>query len=328
MHWLDCYNNQITTLVPGASTGMTHLDLHNNAVLDLELSTNTAMKYFDCDNNHLRELTFPGAADIETIHANSNNLFQINMGATHQALSDVQFENNHINAIDLSGCKNGALTAQGIKDANNGRSIVANCGVVNSKKLYYFQLENTANGGRFLNDETCTEDGDTYGRHAQQGATTGPKSLADDGLDLSKITWAESPVVGNRFRSRASDYELDPDLVVGTIAVLENTSTDPSVGSGREVYAYDNGISQSEFYLNWSANADIITSANDIQQGDLVIEGGNGCVSVTAPQPTEIIITDVNGRIVAQRSIDVGTTAIDGLACGIYIVNGHKVPVK
>lgn len=324
MHWLDCYNNQISILVPGASTGMTHLDLHNNAVMDLELTANTAMQYFDCDNNHIRELNLAGAADINTIHANDNNLFQLNLTGAHSLLADLQFENNHINGIDLSGCISDVLT--NIQDENNGRTITANGGVVNGSRMYFFQLEDKPYSGKYINNEYCTEDGGTYGRHSQQGTTTGEKTLATDGFDMSRVTWSETPFKGNR--SRAQDYGLDPDLVMGTVVVLENTSTDPALASGQEVYTYDNGISQSTFYLNWTADAELITDVEDLQQGEIAVEGGDGCITVTAPQAMEIIVTDAAGRIVAQRTIEAGNTVFDSLATGIYIVAGQKVLVK
>lgn len=305
---------------------MTHLDLHNCSVLDLELTANTAMQYFDCDNNHIRELNFAGAANIGTIHANNNNLFTIDLSGAHTHLADLQFAHNHINGIDLSGCDSETLVS--LNDADNGRTITANCNNVNGQKLYFFQLEDTPYGGNFINDETCTEDGDTYGRHTQRGVTSGPKTLVADGFNMSRVTWSEDPFAGSRFRSRASYYGLDPDRVVGTLVVLENTSTDPNMGSGTETYSYNNGIGQSTFYLNWTADANIITAVEDIDLSQPTIDGGDGCITITTASATDITVTDINGRIVAQRQVPTGITVIDGLAGGIYIVGGRKVVVK
>ncbi|MBR6285048.1 MAG: starch-binding protein [Muribaculaceae bacterium] len=326
MHWLDCYNNSgITELVPGTSTGMTHLDLHNCSVLDLDVAPNTAMRYFDCDNNHIRELDFAGAAAIDTIHANSNNLFQLNLTGPHTSLADLQFEHNHINGIDLSGCQNGMLTASAIKDSDNGRTIVANCSMVDGNPMYYFQLQDVDNGGFLLDSSNCNEDNEQYGRHTT--ATLTEKTLAQDGFVQSQVTWSEAPFVGSR-RSRASDLGLVADKVIGTIVVLKNTSTDPDMGSGTETYQYDNGISQSEFYLNWTADADIITATDDISTDEMTIEGGSGCIIVTVTKDTTITIHDMAGRTIAQRDLEAGTTSIDDLQPGIYIVAGHKVAVK
>lgn len=343
IHWLDCFDNVgILELVPGTSTGMTHLDLHNCSVIDLALAGNTALKYFDCDNNKVRELTFAGATGIETIHANSNNLFQLNLAGTHLSLKDLQFEHNHINGIDLTGCVGGALTAEHIKDADNGRTITANVSQFYSSNdnpelmyLYYFQLDASANndGGKYLNYETCNEDEEedattrTYGRNKTAG--THGKTLKDDGVDLSKIQWTQKVDGTRSHRSRADYGELDPGTIIGDIAVLDNEAGVYSPdGSGTETYQYDNGISLSEFYLNWTANGGIITEVTDMTADSLSVTGGQGCITVTSPQAIAVTVYDLAGRTVAQRDIAAGQTVIDGLQPGIYIVAGQKVVVN
>lgn len=331
MHWLDCYNNQIAALVPGTSTGMTHLDLHNNLVRDLLVGGNTAMQYFDCDNNSIRELDFHGATGIQTLHANSNNLFHIKMGSSHSSLADMQFKNNHINGIDLSGCNSAVLT--NLEDENNGRTIVANGAVVNGKNMFYFQLKSIDNGGYFLDNMKCNEDTDENGRTSYQGSTQGAQSLTADGFDQTKVVWNEAPFSGTRGKftgTRAEDYGLTADKVIGTIVVLEESA--PGSKSGSETYQYKNGLiddSTSEFYLNWVANAEnIVTDIDDLESNQLVIVGSQGCILINASKAMPITVADINGRIVAQREVENGETTIDGLAAGIYIVNGNKVVVK
>lgn len=334
MHWLDCYNNTgITTLVPGTSIGMTHLDLHNCSVYDLYLANNTAMKYMDCDNNHVRELNFTGATGIETIHANNNNLFQIKMGNSHATLADMQFANNHINGINLSGCNSSVLTT--LDDSNNGRTITANHNCIKidentQKHLYFFQLVNSVNEQYYIDSCFCVEDGDIYGRHVLPVNSTGTeKSLLNDGFDLTKVTWNEPPFVGTRpLRARVDEYNLDPERVQGTIVVLENTSNDPSIASGKETYQYDNGIGTSTFYLKWTALPDVITEVEELTSAELVIVGSSGCIIITASHAMPVVVTDVNGRIINQCDVDAGTTTIDGLVPGIYIVNHNKVIVR
>lgn len=343
MHWLNCYNNTgITELNVAASTGMTHLDLHNCSTIDLALESNTALQYFDCDNNKIRELTFAGAANIDTIHANSNNLFQINLSGPHGSLKDLQFENNHINGIDLTGCNANVLT--NIQDANNGRTIPANSVTFYVKegenqpemrRMYYFQLVSTEDnvGGFFLNDQYCSEDAVSNAEENIFGRGENKKSLSDDGVNLDKITWNEPPFVGTRERrTRAEDLGLSADKVIGTIVVLDPTIADDGNGqaSGTETYKYNNGVSQSEFYLNWTAesNAGVITELDDLAVGTLQVVGGTGCITVTAAQTTPVTVVDLSGRVVAQRDVEAGTTIIDGLQPGVYIVAGQKVVVK
>ncbi len=342
MHWLNCYNNTgITELNVAASTGMTHLDLHNCSTIDLALESNTALKYFDCDNNKIRELTFADAAAIDTIHANSNNLFQINLSGPHGSLKDLQFENNHINGIDLTGCNANVLT--NIQDANNGRTIPANSVTFYVKdannqpemrRMYYFQLIESAEdngGGFFLNDQYCSEDAVSNAEENIFGRGENKKTLAGDGVNLDKITWNEQPFVGTRERrTRAEDLGLTADKVIGTIVVLSPTSVTDDVASGTETYKYDNGISESEFYLNWTASSDatVITELDDLAISSLQVVGGTGCITVTAAQTLPVTVVDLSGRVVTQRVVEAGTTVIDGLQPGIYIVAGQKVVVK
>lgn len=343
MHWLDCFDNiGIKTLVPGASTGMTHLDLHNCSTIDLALASNTALQYFDCDNNKIRELTFAGAANIDTIHANNNNLFQINLSGTHSSLKDLQFTKNHINAIDLTGCNANVLT--NIQDANNGRTIPANSVTFYVKdannqpemrRMYYFQLIESAEdngGGFFLNDQYCSEDAVSNAEENIFGrGENNKKTLAGDGVNLDKITWNEQPFVGTRERrTRAEDLGLTADKVIGTIVVLSPTSVTDDVASGTETYKYNNGISESEFYLNWTASSDatVITELDDLAISSLQVVGGTGCITVTAAQTLPVTVVDLSGRVVTQRDVEAGTTVIDGLQPGIYIVAGQKVIVN
>ncbi|MBQ9218983.1 MAG: starch-binding protein [Muribaculaceae bacterium] len=345
MHWLNCYNNVgIQELSVAASTGMTHLDLHNCRVIDLALAGNTALKYFDCDDNKVRELTLAGAADIDTIHANRNNLFQLNLAGPHTKLKDLQFEHNHINGIDLTGCEANVLT--NIQDQDNGRTITANSVTFYVKvgtegnqheelrRMYYFQLDQStenSGGGEFLNTRYCTEDEQSDADTRTYGRGENKKTLAADGVNLEKITWYET-VVGGRNKSRANDLGVIADNVIGTIVVLEDTSEPNSeLASGREVYTYNNGVSDSQFYLNWTASSDINIVTGLDQPGaaeGITVAGGTRCITANAAQATTLTVYDLAGRVVLQRDIEAGQTVIDGLQPGIYIVAGHKVLVK
>ncbi len=335
IHWLDCYNNiGIQELVPAASTNMTHLNLRNCSTIDLDLAANTKLQFMDCDNNKIRELTFADAADIQTISASNNNLFHIDMGSgPHNSLQAIRFENNHINGIDLSQCS--SLTADSIKDQGNGRSITANVSRSQSKYLYYFQLDQStenAGGGNFLNSQMCVEDDEssddtrTYGRNATSG--TQGKSLAQDCVDLTKITWTQE-VEGTRRNARADYGTLDPGTIIGDIVVLDNEEgVDSPNGHGTETYRYNNGVSESEFYLNWTANGQVVTGVDDLGSDALTVVGGNGCITVNAPQAMTLTVVDMAGRVVVQRDIEAGQTVIDALAPGIYIAAGQKVAVN
>lgn len=56
--------------------------------------------------------------------------------------------------------------------------------------------------------------------------------------------------------------------------------------------------------------------------------GSNGCISVSADTETPVTVCDLAGRVVNRFTADAGTTSVDGLAPGIYVVNRTKVIVK
>ncbi len=56
--------------------------------------------------------------------------------------------------------------------------------------------------------------------------------------------------------------------------------------------------------------------------------GGNGCISVSVDTETPVTVCDLAGRVVSRFTADSGTTSVDGIAPGIYVVNRTKVIVK
>lgn len=278
------------------------------------------------------------------LYADNNNLFQIDMGnVNHNSLEAIRFENNHINGIDLSKCP--ALVADSIMDVGNGRTITANVvqfqarddetGELLTKYLYYFQLNASTEdkgGGHYLNNEVCAEDNQsdndtrTYGRNATQG-TTG-KTLNEDHVDLSRITWSQR-ISGTRNRARADYGTLDPTTIIGDIVVLDNEAGVYSTeGHGTETYSYNNGVSNSEFYLEWTADGNIDTEVVDLTGNSLSVAGGQGCITVNAPQAMSLTVIDLAGHVVMQRDIDAGPTVLDAIQPGIYIVAGQKIVVR
>ncbi|MBR1551376.1 MAG: hypothetical protein IJ632_03545 [Muribaculaceae bacterium] len=275
---LRCYGNRSLPLLDVTANGSLELlDCHTCMLQDLDVNSNHALKYLDCSSdpeldelpvatdhpgwNTISDLNF--ASDvIEEVYANSNDLHCITGLTGKTALKALQFRHNHINGIDLTGCT--ALTAAAIEDEDNGREITANYALVSRKQgntvqnydVYFFQVdaENTG-GNNYLGDETST---DVLKRSAR------PK-LTDEGMVVDNVTgWtagSSGTVTGRRAINTPGTADvLEPGQVNGTVVVLT-----PSSGStGHSEYTYDNGISESTFYLDWSANpADISTHIED-----------------------------------------------------------------
>ena len=56
--------------------------------------------------------------------------------------------------------------------------------------------------------------------------------------------------------------------------------------------------------------------------------GGNGEITIDTNADTDVTISDLAGRIVKRFTAAAGSTSVDGLSRGIYIVNRTKVAVK
>ncbi len=266
---LRCYDNRsLPSLDVRANGSLELLDCHTCMLQDLDVSSNQALKYLDCSSdpeldelpvatdhpgwNTISDLNF--ASDvIEEVYANANDLHSITGLAGKTALKALQFKHNHINGIDLTGCT--ALTAAAIKDEDNGREITANYALVSRKEgdavvnydVYFFQVdaENTG-GNKYLGNETSTD---------VLKSAVRPK-LTEEGMAVNNVTgWtagSSGTVTGRRQVNTPGTADvLVPDQVSGTVVVL--TPASEGGNTGHSEYTYDNGISQSTFYLDWSA---------------------------------------------------------------------------
>ncbi|MBQ0068906.1 MAG: hypothetical protein KBT09_04030 [Bacteroidales bacterium] len=275
---LKCYDNATLAelYVDDATNNLRYLDLARCHVGDLDVSKNTALEYFDCSNdekcdakqgNWISDLNFTSTA-LKEVYANNNNLYCIKLPTSLPSLTNIEYEHNHINGIDLSGASDGVT----IKDQDNGRTIVAECANwkkqdKSATKLFYFQL--TPNAG----DNTST----TYNTYLASKTSKDElkpteeytrERLNADGFVVDKaIEWTTgvSGVVNGTKKKAATISDMTPDQIVGNIVVLIPTE-EPAGGkaSGHAEYTYNNGKGNSTFYLDWTADSQVITGVDDL----------------------------------------------------------------
>lgn len=360
---LRVYDNTLEVLNVGANPALTWLDLARNQVASMDLSTNTALQYFNCSNseetlddqslaadshnggeadnvkpatvdnkvgsNSLSDLVFPGTA-IQDVRANFNDLHCIKPGTngSFANLTNIEFAHNHVNGIDLSAAPNAAVNSE-----DNGRTILADCAKFtphgdfgNVVTVYFFQLKNVQGNGTQLTQKTSED---------SKGAT---RVLGTDGLVLDKINWDQgnSAVLTANAGGKnvtldptnMSQY-LDPNDVPGTIVVLEAADETANGAEGQATYTYNTGNGEgSVFYLNWSSDGTVTGINSVIGENGFDLAGTYGGIVVAGKDGTVVGVYDTNGRQIASETISGGKITIDGLAPGIYIVNGNKVLVK
>ena len=339
LNTLKCYDNAtLPTLDLHENTLLSYLDFHNCMLNSIDLSKNTALTYIDCSSpsvaTNIGETGKNKLSDLEvnsnviaTVIANCNDLHSIK-GVNKSTLTRLEFEHNHINGIDLSGT---SLTAETLKDADNGRTIEGDYSIITIKDgsnttkydLYFFQLDNTVTGG-----------GTFIGNKASVDVLKGePRDvLSIEGMQANKITaWTANAVPLTSGSKSPNNYVdphnlngiIDPDEVIGTIVVLDEHNK-------HSEYTYNTGVSghTSTYYLDWSAPS-VVTAVTDIEIDDKPsVTGGIGAVTIQAPEGTIVGIFDMAGRLVQQITANGSEMVIDGMAPGVYIVNGQKVIVK
>ncbi len=76
--YLDCDENQLTSLDVSGNTALTDLDCDDNQLTSLDVSKNTALTYLDCDDNQLTSLDVSKNTALEELYC-YNNTYNISL---------------------------------------------------------------------------------------------------------------------------------------------------------------------------------------------------------------------------------------------------------
>ncbi len=338
----DVQNNPAITSIKNSTsaTTMKHLDFANchidNSGID-EITGMTALEYFNASNdaaadgvdgNWLMDLDLHSSPNIQEIHANNNELYAITVPATATNLTVVEYANNHVNGADFSGVPSSAT----INSVNNGRQIKANKSTFvkngTTYDLYFFQLDESQAGEGYGGSPLKTQQ-----TRPTLHSTADLRQLDTDGFDLQKVSWqAGTTVQGGKQKANAiaGADDVDASKIYGTIVVL-----DPSQTSSRDAslssmsYDYQNGNgSMSNYYLDYSAS-DVVTAIDEINTDGkvpAVRANGMGSIIVSGEPGAVLGLYDMSGRLVQKVVIgDDGSTTVDGLSPGVYVIGGEKV---
>lgn len=135
--YLDCQDNQLTTLNTNNNTSLTNLIAANNQLssisinqnttltnlgcggnllTSLDVSQNTALIELSCDNNQLTNLTVSTNSDLTYLNCANNNLNTLNV-TQNSLLNDLLCNNNQLTELDLRNGNN--LSIQQMQCFNN-----------------------------------------------------------------------------------------------------------------------------------------------------------------------------------------------------------------
>ena len=305
-------NPHLAELDVVANSGLKWFDLHNCMIRTLDVSNNPMLTYFDCCNQDsidhaTNELiwpsysnygyTLPGSVPIATnepgknsiadlefssknlqvVKADNNDLYSLKGLNDNQGLTTLTYANNHINAIDLSGCDNienydcthngrGWFTAEYSKWREPGAN-----GGIDTCHVYYLQLDSLA--GDELYDGYDTYLGYKAGYDSISGIPEAERIRVfdADGFHPDKVAsftlHASGPYKGARQAPNRGQIVYDSDMVpdstkiYGQVAILDLTQNLDFPNHHYIEYEYYDGRSSSSrssgltstFYMVWTA---------------------------------------------------------------------------
>ena len=100
--YLNCDQNQLTSLDVSKNTALTSLDCSNNQLTELDVSKNTALIQLWCYDNQLTSLVSKNTA-LTYLHCANNKLTSLDV-SKNTALTVLQCNNNQLTSLDVSSC--------------------------------------------------------------------------------------------------------------------------------------------------------------------------------------------------------------------------------
>ncbi len=101
LSWLYCYGNNLTTLDVSNNTALTLLVCSNNNLTTLDVSNNTALYSLNCSSNNLTTLDVSRNTALDLLNCGENNLTTLDV-SNNSALEILGCCGNNISTLDIS----------------------------------------------------------------------------------------------------------------------------------------------------------------------------------------------------------------------------------
>ena len=99
--FLNCNDNQLTSLDVSNNTALNNLMCGDNQLTSLDVSTNLALEYLLCYNNSLTSLDVSQNTALTSLRFNNNQLTSLDVSA-NLALTYLDCDNNQLTSLDVS----------------------------------------------------------------------------------------------------------------------------------------------------------------------------------------------------------------------------------
>ncbi len=262
------YNTNLSNLNVSSYTALKTLNCQDDNIPALDLSKNLGLVSLYASNNRIETLTVP-SKNIMNVAVDNNGMFALKLGTEAPNLTNLDFSNNHICAIDLSGAGN-LLTSATVFAENNSRTLRASLvqfvqtpGATEPVDLYFFQMD----------DETAATGYNTTSILNLNCVESASHYMGADGFDIAKASnWTgATAIAGTRQnadsapRRVASTADItkvanDPSSVYGNILALADESTPLT-------YDYATGNSSVptvSLGMAWTSQGAVVTAVNDL----------------------------------------------------------------
>ena len=108
--YLDCSDNELTTLNLSSNTALTNLRVFNNQLTNLDVSGLTLLPSLDCSDNELTTLNLSSNTALTNLRASNNQLTDLDISGL-TLLTSLSVRNNQLTSLNIQSTDNTLLTS-------------------------------------------------------------------------------------------------------------------------------------------------------------------------------------------------------------------------
>ncbi|MBP3714458.1 MAG: fimbrillin family protein [Phocaeicola sp.] len=101
---LDCYNNNISSLIINKLTQLERLSCNNNNLSSLDITRNTKLIELSCSLNKLTYLNLTYNTQLINLFCGNNKISSLSMPSSKTTLKQLFCDNNELTQLNVSGC--------------------------------------------------------------------------------------------------------------------------------------------------------------------------------------------------------------------------------
>lgn len=329
--------NKLSGTVDLSSLGsLSYVNLSTNAVEKLRFADSAPLSAVYVQYNKLSTLSVPSASCV-VVDATRNNLASVNVSACGQLMA-LFLDFNCLSTLNVDGKSN--LVGLSVRGNNLGKRAlndiyaqlpnIIGCVVEPENAPWMTYLNISGNPGAAesdtyvaVNKGWVVVDGETLPvlrnlTLTVSDATTGTRiDNAKFKLKLEGETFALTPSLSENGVYSFLNFEVFVGLEYNIVVECDGYVSQTVCAEG-----LDEGDVSLDVKLVSESGVHEVDSENVFS-----VCGGQGSIIVRSAAPTDVTVYDLSGRLVASVTV-YDTEVIDGIASGLYIVNGKKVIVR